>query len=732
MNFEPTADQRLMRESFARTLDDLSNPERIRAAQKSGFDQTLCYGLAEMGVFALRVPTACGGMGLGTLDAAILMEEAGRTLATGPLIETILSAALLARFGASELTPVIEGKTIATLAPHDIADSSSQWLSGGAHARLVIARERDKVVLLQLNPQDRKIEPSLASNGIGEVNVSGSAKRVLGSGGDAVGAFMATMEEWKLLTAAMLGGLAKRALVLAANYASEREAFGVKIGTFQGISHPLANLVTDVDAGRLLVWKAVHAIAHRDAEAGACTSLAMWWMTSTAGKVGIQSTRTFGGYGLSTEYDIHLYNVRAKALGLIHGDPDIYLEEAGRRLYGGETASLPDVGDAAIEFDLGEDARQLAEEVRQFFAATLTPELRKRAHHSWDGHVAEVHKKLAQANLLFPAWPKDKGGRGASPYARYAAHNVWLENNWSTHAVQVTLQIAAMIEKFGSEKARRDIMEPILAGDIICSLGYSEPGSGSDVFAVKTRATRDGDGWRINGTKMFTSGANIAQFVLMLVRTNPNLPKHKGLTMFLTPLDAPGVTVQKVETFQDERTNITFYDNVYIPDDYRLGDVDGGVRTMSAALEMEHSGGGFAPALRRVAEATATLCKDIVRGGRPLIEQPTAQKRIAATMAYHYLSQMLSLRALWAAENKIHVPAAGSMTKLFSSEALLWQTSDMMNLTAPASLSMREGAAETINLNYRYAHGATTWAGTSEIHRSIIAEQALGLPRSRG
>jgi alkylation response protein AidB-like acyl-CoA dehydrogenase len=338
---------------------------------------------------------------------------------------------------------------------------------------------------------------------------------------------------------------------------------------------------------------------------------------------------------------------------------------------------------------------------------------------------------MAEANLLFPAWPKAKGGRGATPYARYAAAEVWARYGWSGHATGTTLMIAAMVDRFGSEKARKDVLEPILAGDIVCSLGYSEPGSGSDVFAAQTKATRDGDGWRIDGTKMFTSGAEMSSYVLMLCRTNPDVAKHKGLTMFIVPLKTEGVTVQPVHTFQDERTNITFYDGVRIPDDYRLGDVDGGVRTMSAALELEHGGSGFARALAALATAAEEICRDVTQDGRPLIEHASAQMRLARTLTHSLVSEMLALRALWAAENKIDVPAAGPMSKMFSSEKFLEDSSDLLNLTAPLSLSKREGPAEVINVSYRFAHGATIWAGTSEVHRSMIAERVLGLPRSR-
>jgi alkylation response protein AidB-like acyl-CoA dehydrogenase len=733
MNLEISDDQLLIRDLFARLLNDNSTMDRVRAAQQSGFDQKLWAGLAELGAFGMRVDEAHGGLGLGTLDAAILMEEAGRTLASGPLAETLIAARLMGELGgdnAEILGQVIDGSRVATIAFHDVARQPVQWVSGGLCSELVVARSGDAVVLFTLTAADRKQEATLANDGIAQIDFSTAAHVVLATGEAALAAFVAGLEEWKLLKAAMLGGLSREALRLAAAYACDRHAFGVPIGSFQGLSHPLADLVCEVDGGKYLVWKVIHQIANGEANAAAHISLALWWAATTASRACIQATRTFGGYGVSLESDIHLYNLRAKSWGGIEGDPSRHLEQAGRRLYGGEVAVLPDVGPVSIDFDLGDEARALAAEVDVFFNRVLTPELKAKSHHSWEGHDPAVHKQLAEAGLLFPAWPKDRGGRGASPYAQYAAQQAWNRHGWTTHPIGTTLMIAAILNRFGTDQVRKEILEPILAGDIICSLGYSEPGSGSDVFAVKTKATRDGDGWRIDGTKMFTSGANIASYVLMLCRTNPDVAKHKGLTMFMVPLKAEGVDIQPIYTMMEERTNITFYDGVRIPDGYRLGEVDGGLKTMSAALELEQSS-GFSRHLRELVQAAAELCGTIERDGRPLIENTFAQTRLARTVADALVSEMLTMRALWGSQNKRDLPAAGPMSKMFSSERLLRDSSDLLDLTSPESLSHREGAAEAVSMAYRFAHGATIWAGTSEVHRSLIAERVLGLPRSR-
>jgi len=216
----------------------------------------------------------------------------------------------------------------------------------------------------------------------------------------------------------------------------------------------------------------------------------------------------------------------------------------------------------------------------------------------------------------------------------------------------------------------------------------------------------------------------------MLTRTNRDVPKHKGLTMFVVPLKTEGVTVQPVYTFQEERTNITFYDGVKIPDSYRLGEVDGGVITMSAGLELEH-GGGFEDSLHAVLEAAEQLCREIRYKRRPLISDVQAQMRLARTAAHATISEMLSLRALWAGVEKRSNPGFGPMAKMFSSERFMSDARDLLDLTAPHSLSGRDGPASFLNLSYRHAQGTTIYGGTSEVHRSMIAERTLGLPRTR-
>ncbi|MCK9563215.1 MAG: acyl-CoA dehydrogenase [Bacteroidales bacterium] len=734
MNFDLSEDQRMMSETFARFLNEQSSMERVRKAMPSGFDRQLWTGLGELGAFSLRVPEEAGGLGLGVMDAAVLMEEVGRTLASGPVAEVLVAVRVLALLGGDEqaalLERVVSGEAVVTLAMHDVATQPLQWVAGGAVAEAVIARRGDEIVLVQL-PEGERGEDNLASTPIAELQLDDAPRTVLAAGEAGLQVFAQAVEEWKLLMAVALSGLSREAVRLAAAYACEREAFGQPIGAYQGISHPLADLITDVDGGKYLTWKAIHDIARGLPEAGPEISMAIWWNTDTAGRAVTQALHTFGGYGLATEYDIHLYNLRAKAWPLVFGDPAGFLAEAGRRLYADESVALPDVGEVAIDFDLGDEARAMAKELDAFFNDILTPELRAKAHYSFDGFDRGVHKKLAEKRFLFPAWPKEYGGREAEPYVMNALSKVWEKHGWTSHPVGTTNLVGTMIRKAGGDELKAEVLPRIVSGDAICSLGYSEPGCGSDVFAAKTKATQLPDGnWRIDGAKMWTSGANIAQYVLMLVRTNPDVPKHKGLTMFVVPLDTPGIEIHPVHTFQDERTNATFYDNVIVKDSYRLGPVDGGVKVMAAALEMEH-GGGFTKSQLSMALAAEELCREIRKGGRPLIDDADAQQRLARCWIHTYISEVLGNRALWVGANKLPNLAYGPMTKMFSSEKFQSDSRDLLHLTAPHSLSKREGPAGELNLAYRHAHGTTIYGGTSEVHRSMIAERALGLPRTR-
>jgi alkylation response protein AidB-like acyl-CoA dehydrogenase len=554
----------------------------------------------------------------------------------------------------------------------------------------------------------------------------------LARGATALEAFAAAIEEWKLLTAAALSAIALRALELAAAYARERTQFGKLIGTYQAISHPLANLLTDAEGARLLTWRAICNVAHKTPDAAATISMAYWWAADTAGRAVAQSLHTFGGYGLSLEYDIQLYHRRAKSMPLIMGDPLDELNRVGERLWKNMApAALPEAGDIGIDFSYGERAEKLAAETHEFFASVLTPELRKRSHHSFDGHDWGVHRAAGAKRLLYPTWPVRFGGRDADPYEAVASAHVWDAHDWTINAVAVSNMVGWIIMEYGSPELQAQVLPRMAAGEVICSLGYSEPGSGSDIFAAKTRAVRDGDSWVINGQKMFTSGANLAQYVMLLTRTDPDAPKHRGITLFLVPLNSPGIEIKPIYTYPDERTNITFYSEVRVPDFYRLGAVNGALDAMTVALKLEQGGAGFIIPHRRALQRALEWARTATRHGRPMLDDTQALGRLSRAAVNSEVSDAIFRRSLWSQANKLPDRAFGPMSKLFSTEVFLRDSTDLLDLAAPDSLLKGQEGLGLVERSHRHGAATTIYGGTSEVQRSLIAEKALGMPRSR-
>jgi alkylation response protein AidB-like acyl-CoA dehydrogenase len=742
MNFGLSAEQELLRDTFARLFAAESDPGRVRAAEPSGFDAALWKRLAEVDAIGLRVSVSEGGSGAGLLEAVLVAEQAGRALASGPLLEAIVAAALLAQFDpppARELVGrALDGSAMVTLAVRAVSSGEAQLVPGGAVADAVVGLDGDELVLAT---RGTYTSPTLANLGATPVawwtlsSPPGNGTRtVLARGEAAREAFTTALDEWRLLSASALYGLGRRAIEIASEYATGRIQFDRPIGAFQGIAHPLADAVTDVEGARLLTWLAVWSIASSSAHAASLIPFAFGWASRAATRAVACSLHTHGGYGLSLEYDIQLYHRRAKAWATIAGDPrDAFVLGAERR-WGGEDGTditLPDAGEPHIDFGYG-DAEAVRPVVRRFFDEHLTPEVRARMHFSWEGHDWTIQRALADAGLLFPSWPKEYGGHDRDPWEMAVISEEFEHAGYGRHAITTTFMVAEMVRRFGSDDLKQEVLPRIARGDAICSLGYTEPQSGSDVAAAQTRAVRDGRDWVINGHKMFTSGADLAQYVFLLTRTDATVAKHKGLTMFLVPLDTPGIEIQPVHTMSDERTNATFYEHVRVDDRYRVGDVDDGWSVLHSALDLEHGGGTSAAGAEHhhLVEAAAGWARAAGRWSDPRVRE-----RLGFVATRAAIARALGLEASWRGVHGVPDQGAGAMRKLFSAEAWIEDAADLMDLCAPDSVlgagahgAVGDGAVE---LDYRRSASLSVYGGSSEIMRSIIAQLTLGLPRSR-
>jgi alkylation response protein AidB-like acyl-CoA dehydrogenase len=740
LNLEFPEDQRVLQDTFARLLALESTPARVRAAEPLGFDPALQRSLGELGAFGIRAPEAAGGSGAGLMDAALLMEEAGRHLASVPLAESIVAARLLAELGGPEAAPALEralfGEQVVTLALHETAPGAPQVVPGGAVADAVLALEGDEVFLIALRPR-REPAPNHGSQPIASLVLSGNAadgERIrVARGPQAREAFLAGVEEWKVLTAAQLNGLSRRALEYAVEYAKERFQFGRPIGSFQAVAHPLADRAVDIDGAQLFTWWAIQQVATGTPEAAAAVAMSYWWSCRTADEAARRAIHTFGGYGVTLEYDLQLYFRRAKAWPLVLGDPADQLVEGARRLWLGASAPLPDAGDPGIDFNFGEEAEALAKEMCEKLERITTPEWRAKSHFSYAGYDPEVSRKLGEAGLVHPAWPVEWGGRGAHPFAASLALTKWTEFNVTNYGQASSHFVGSVIMHWGSEELKREVLPDIGRGLKNTSLGYTEPSGGSDVFGAKTRARWDeaNQEWVINGQKMFTSGAEVNDYVFLLTRTNPESSKHAGVTMFLVPLDTPGVEYQAVHTMQDERTNATFYSDVRLPDRYRVGEVNGGAKLLSMALALEH-GAGYAPGDHDLVDAAVEWARRPGADGRPRLEKEATLFRIARVKVDAWLRDLFGKRALYfGVTYPDRRTTFGPANKLFGSEAAQRDMADLIDLTAPESLFRGAEGVGKIELGHRTAQIGTIYGGTSEIHRSMIAEIGLGLPRSR-
>ena len=387
-----------------------------------------------------------------------------------------------------------------------------------------------------------------------------------------------------------------------------------------------------------------------------------------------------------------------------------------------------------MNFDPDVGGEFLREEVREFLDAVLTKDLKEKLRSTGTQHDDRFQRALAARGWMAPGWPVELGGQGRDPMEILAFNEELEIAGAPMYGPQTTLIAANVIARFGTEQQKKEIIEPSLRGAVTFVLGLSEPSGGSDLAAVKTRAEKDGDQWVINGAKMFTTNAHVGDYVLLLARTDPNKPKHRGLTVFVVPLDDPGIEIQPVFTVSGERTNLTFYNDVRIPDTLRIGDVDDGWRVMSVGLAVERSG-AFGGESVRLLSRMERWAEGLDDDGNVRAANPDVQERIGRAAAENEIIQLLSWRNAWLHARDRLPGVEGSMTKLFSSEAITRQSADFVDMLGPDGIrgqgdadAPAEGETEWA---FRYALGTTTYGGTSEIQRGIIAEHGLGLPRSR-
>lgn len=386
-----------------------------------------------------------------------------------------------------------------------------------------------------------------------------------------------------------------------------------------------------------------------------------------------------------------------------------------------------------MDFSMPPEAEDFRRQVREFLAANLTEEMIEATR---DGtiHSPALHRAMAERGWLSGAVPAELGGGGMDPVELCVLIEELQLHRAPIDALGVAIVTVSMILEHGGDRLRETVVPRLLSGEALACFGYSEPESGSDVAAARTRAVRDGDEWVIDGSKMWTTMAHVADYALLLTRTDPGLPKHEGLTFFVVPLDRPGIEIRPVETMGTERSNATFYDGVRLSDEWRLGEVNGGWRVMKTALKYERGiAGGQFPS-PPVIEAAADWARRTVDGaGRRLIDRDDVRDRLVRAMIDVEVARSFAYHTAALASGGVMFGVEGSMTKLFASESYKRHCSWFLDLMGAEGLRAGPEAhmGGRIEENFRHAPVTAIYGGTSEINRNIVAESHLGLPRAR-
>lgn len=385
--------------------------------------------------------------------------------------------------------------------------------------------------------------------------------------------------------------------------------------------------------------------------------------------------------------------------------------------------------------DFTPEQQNLRDKIRDYFTGLMTEETREHLSHEVGGEAyKQVIRQIGKDGWLGVGWPKEWGGQGFTGIEQL----IFLDEARRAGAPLpfVTLNtVGPALMRHGTEEQKKKFLPLILGGEVHFAIGYSEPDAGTDLASLQTRADRQGDQYVINGTKMYTSGANDADYIWLAVRTDPEAKKHKGISILITPTDDPGFRVSPIFTVGDGRTNMTYYDDVHVPVTNRVGEENAGWQLITTQLNYERIGLGVwgCIAQRLVDDAIRFARETETDDGRPLIEQGWVQSALAEAYARTEAAKVMNWRMAWELEGGRLDPARASSVKVFGTEELTEIYRLLLDvLGAPGLIKSGSPGAVLkgeIEMQYRACQINTFGGGVNEIQRQIVAMMGLGLPR---
>jgi len=386
-----------------------------------------------------------------------------------------------------------------------------------------------------------------------------------------------------------------------------------------------------------------------------------------------------------------------------------------------------------MEFGFTPSQIQLQKEAAEFFKKEITEDVLKETETSMDLGPAcrQLLRKMGQKRWVAPLWPKEVGGLGSSNIDRQIIVEERLYHGGTLvfHGADIA---GPVLFRFGSEEQKSKFIPAIAHGEIEFAIGYTEPEAGSDLSAIQMRAVKKGNEYIINGQKTFNTFCHFSDYHWLLVRTDPNVPRHKGMSLFLIDLKTPGITIRPLWTMMGWRTNEVYYDDVHVHESNLVGVENQGWQQLMAALGYERmapSGG-----IKRDFEKFLQYTEETRVSGQTLADNPIIRQKLAELAIEIEITRLFVFRAAWMLDKGLSPEHESSMSKLFASEArfhLFGSAMDIMGMYG----RLREDSKWAqlygmMQLQYQWSIESRIVAGTNEIQRNIIALRGLGLPRA--
>jgi alkylation response protein AidB-like acyl-CoA dehydrogenase len=678
--------------------------------------------LAGQGWLGLHVPEEHGGSGYGLPELVVVLEELGQAVAPGPALPTVLAAALVARGGnealAKRLLPVLaSGAVVGAVTLETESTLSGVERPDGLHVRgrvrpvlsghladLVLApvdvRGRLVWCAFELTADLRAELPSVdLTRRVGEIGVDtvvAGDRQLPGLGPDTA------LHLAAVLVAAEAVGVAQWCVTTAAEHARTRVQFGRPIGQFQGVKHRCADMVCRVELARAAAWDAARAV---DGEAaGLAASSAAALALDAACSNAKDCIQVLGGIGFTWEHDAHLYLRRALTLRSLLGVEDRWRARAADLARAGVRRTL--------DLDLGDAAEAQRAEVRAFLDTVR------------DLPADEQRRRVADAGYLTPTWPRP-WGRDARAAEQLIIGEEFRRAKVPRPGIMVGSWALPPLIVYGTPEQQARWIPPTLYGEIVWCQLFSEPGAGSDLAGLTTKATKVEGGWLINGQKVWTSMAHVAHWGILLARSDPDRPKHDGISCFMVDMrTTPGLEVRPLRELTGESMfNEVFFDDAFVPDDCLVGVAGDGWRAARTTLANERVFMGSGLALGRGLEQV------LARWGDGDDHDAAVRDQVGGLVVTAYALACLGYRLTVAV-----LAGADPSGSEASVRKLLGVLHDQqvqevgLTLLGPAG-AVAAGDGASWSRGFLFNRNLTIAGGTSEIQRNIIGERVLGLPR---